>query len=80
MTKTIGLWSESIMKNGFNVMFVPPGDKEYLIKTINYLNENENERKRIGLNALETVNKYFNMSDYADRLMNTCKKAIHENR
>jgi glycosyltransferase involved in cell wall biosynthesis len=76
LTKTKGLWSESIMRDGENVLFVPPGDKDNLIKKIEYILDHHSERIAIGNRARETVIREFDMQGYAERIEKACEMAV----
>jgi glycosyltransferase involved in cell wall biosynthesis len=76
LTKTKGLWSESLMRDGDNILFVPPGDKDSLVKRIQYLLNHPDERIAIGDRAREMVIREFDMKGYAERLEKACETAV----
>jgi glycosyltransferase involved in cell wall biosynthesis len=76
LTRTSGLWSESIMQDDENILFVPPGDQGAMIKKIKILLDRPEKRNAIGQKALETVRREFNMDRYADQLEKICQSAI----
>ncbi len=45
-TKTSGLWSETFMRYGSTILFVPPGEKDILIEKMKYIINDDDERKR----------------------------------
>ncbi len=76
LTRTRGLWSESMMQDGENVIFVPPGDEEALVRAIDRLMSNPAERRRIGERARDTACSEGNIDGFADRLERLCKAAV----
>ena len=62
ISKNKGFWAPNLFKSYHNCIFVKPGNLEQLDKAMEYIYYNVNQRKKIGLNARETVKKYFNTS------------------
>lgn len=79
LTRTKGLWSESMMRDDENVILVPVGDENLLTRKIEYLRSNPSERLRIGQNAFHAVSNEADIKCFAQRLKQTCKMAL-ENR
>lgn len=78
LTRTRGLWSESMMRDGENVIFVPPGDADALVRAIERLMADPEERKRIGERARETACAEGNIEGFAERLEALCHRALAE--
>jgi glycosyltransferase involved in cell wall biosynthesis len=76
LTRTKGLWSETMIRHGENVYLVPVGDTESLLAAIEKLLADPKERRRIGTNGLKTVLQEGNIFDFADRLEWECQRAI----
>ena len=76
LTRTRGLWSKSMMRDGENVLLVPPGDAQALIRCLQNLLENPFLRKKIGINARDTVCREGNICLFADRLEKVCEAAM----
>jgi glycosyltransferase involved in cell wall biosynthesis len=76
LTKTEGLWSKSMMRDGENVCLVPVGDAEALVASIDKLLTDPQERRRIGANGMKTVCQEGDINHFADRLEQECQRAI----
>lgn len=76
LTRTRGLWSESMMRDGENVIFVPPGDVEALARAIERLMGDPGECRRIGERARETACTEGNIEGFAGRLEALCHRAL----
>lgn len=76
LTRTRGLWSESMMRDGDNVVFIPPGDEEKLADCVTDLIINPEKRNLIGRNALETTLSTSGIKGFAERLEKSCEIAI----
>jgi glycosyltransferase involved in cell wall biosynthesis len=75
LTDTRGLWSREMMRDGENVLLVPPGDADALVRTIQRLMEDSGERGRIGRRARETACAEGNIEGFALRLEELCRRA-----
>lgn len=76
ITRTRGLWAPQLMKDGENILFVDPAKEDELAKCVHKLTDDKKLRKTLGYNARETVEKYFNIDDFAGRLMNYCEHVV----
>lgn len=76
LTDTRGLWSREMMRDGENVLLVPPGDGDALLRTIQRLMEDAGERERIGRHARETACAEGNIEGFAERLEALCCRAL----
>lgn len=80
MTRTRGLWSRRAMRDGENVILVPPGDVGTLAETMRGLLQDAGERRRLGRNAREAVCRDGDIKAFAARLEEACRRAIAEGR
>lgn len=64
------------VKDGHDALVVKPRDILSLRKAIIYLNENPQERERLGVNARLTVEKYFNTAKQADSLIEAYRQVL----
>ena len=74
LTDTRGLWSRETIRNGENVVLVPPGDAEAMANRIEDLWAKTETRERLGRAARETACREGNIEMFADRLANLCKR------
>lgn len=76
LTRTRGLWSEDIMKDGENVIFAPPNDPDIFAEKINDLLGSSEAIMRMGHRNREKVCKEASISGFAERLERVCKIAL----
>jgi glycosyltransferase involved in cell wall biosynthesis len=76
LTHTDGLWSEEMMRDNENVIFVPPADQNALLHAIKQLARNSAKRNRIGSSARETVCIEGEISAFAGRLEAFCHEVL----
>jgi len=72
LTRTDGLWSDNMMRDGENVIFVSPGNQDALFDAIDYLLEDSTLRTDLGCNARKTVCREGNITSFAARLEAQC--------
>jgi glycosyltransferase involved in cell wall biosynthesis len=77
LTKTSGLWSKEMMRDGENVLLVPPGDLEALHQAVSHLIDNPEARESLGKNARRTVCDKANISLFASRLEALAERIAH---
>lgn len=74
LTQTEGLWSHEMMRDGENVIFVPPSDKDALRESIKQLSLDTERRNNIGELARETACSEGNIAAFAGRLESLCHR------
>lgn len=77
LTKTSGLWSQEIMRDGENVFLVPPGDLEALHQAVSQLIASPEVRENLGKNARCTVCDKADISLFASRLEALAEQITH---
>jgi len=77
LTKTVGLWSQEMMRHGQNVLFVPPKDLTALHKAVSSLIAKPKKRKKLGENARATVCDQADISLFASRLEDFAEQIVH---
>jgi glycosyltransferase involved in cell wall biosynthesis len=70
LTKTTGLWSEEMMRDGENVSLVAPGDIESLHRAVSVLLTDQEYCQKLGETARRTVCDEADISLFASRLEN----------
>jgi glycosyltransferase involved in cell wall biosynthesis len=68
LTRTRGLWSQEMMRDGHNVLLVSPEDLNALHKIVSRLISSPEDRERLGENARQTVSEHAEISLFASRL------------
>lgn len=76
LTRTAGLWSDSIMRDGENVLLVPPGDAEAMCAAINRVFADSRLEARLGTAGRDTVCRELTMTHYAERIEEFIKQRI----
>ena len=76
LTRTRGLWSPSEMRDGYNVVFVPPHDDAKLTQAIEALMKDPARRATLGDDARRTVQEHFGIEFFADRMEAVCRAAL----
>lgn len=72
MTKTNGLWSEELMVDHHNVIFVPPGDPNDVKKSVTKILNDRDLRSKLSRNGRLTVEETSNSKRFADTMGNVC--------
>tara|TARA_Y100000991_G_scaffold202404_1_gene176204 strand:- start:612 stop:1715 length:1104 start_codon:yes stop_codon:yes gene_type:complete len=68
MSEIKGIWDRNKLKHKENVFFVKPGDKNDLNKSLRFLINNFEVRKKIEKNGRVLVEKHFNVSNMKENL------------
>lgn len=76
LTRTDGLWSQTMMRGNDNVTFVPPSDEKALHNAIKQLVRNSEQRKKIGNSARKTACIEGNINTFAERLETLCHRVF----
>lgn len=77
LTKTPGLWSQEMMRDGENVFLVPSGDLEALHQAVSHLIASPEVRENMGGNARRTVCDKADISLFASRLESLAEQIAH---
>jgi len=70
-------YGPNILKNGDNIIIVPTGEPTQLAQTILELLDNENLRKKIGVNAQNTVAKHFSWDAITEQTLQAYTSVIN---
>jgi glycosyltransferase involved in cell wall biosynthesis len=76
LTRTAGLWSPAMMRDGDNVLLVPGGDAAVLVEAVGRLAADAAVRARIGARGRETVCAEGSIAGFAERLGRLCAAAV----
>jgi glycosyltransferase involved in cell wall biosynthesis len=76
LTRTEGLWSESKMRDGENIVLVPPGEITAMTEAIERFCAEPELGNRLGCAGRETVCQDWTMRDYARRLEHFVKTRV----
>jgi glycosyltransferase involved in cell wall biosynthesis len=76
LTQTDGLWSSEMMRDGENVVFIPPADQDAMLDAISHLYNDLDLANEIGNNARETVCHEGNIVGFSERLEALCQLAM----
>jgi len=76
LTRTSGLWSETMMRDQDNVLMVSPGDPKELAATIKRLYVENTLRRRLGERGRATVLEQGNIEQFAFRLESLCQRVL----
>lgn len=77
LTRTRGLWSQEMMRDGHNVLLVPPADLKTLYRVVSSLVAHPKKRECLGRNARQTVCGQAEISLFASRLETLAEKIAH---
>ncbi len=77
LTRTTGLWSQEMMRDGENVLLVPPGDLTALQQAVSSLLADPGKRQRLGESARRCVCDCGDISLFALRLEAACQTGCH---
>ncbi len=76
LTRTAGLWSSTMMRDGDNVLLVPGGDAAALVAAIGGVAADSAARARLGVRGRETVCAEGSIAGFAERLGRLCATAV----
>ncbi|MCE9611243.1 MAG: glycosyltransferase family 4 protein [Chthoniobacter sp.] len=74
LTRTRGLWSSAMMRDGDNVLLTAPGDSTALSANVRRLLDDPVAAERIGTAARATVENEASIVAFAERLEATCRR------
>ena len=75
LTQTDGLWSQEMMRDGENVMFVPADNISKLVSAIKDLKGNTKKQQDMGMHARRTAVQEGNIKNFARRLGQLCQRS-----
>ncbi len=75
LTRTRGLWDPDALRDGANVLLVPPGDPEALAEAVGRLLSDPASADALGRSARATVEATATVEGYAARLLEVCEAA-----
>jgi glycosyltransferase involved in cell wall biosynthesis len=76
LSKTRGLWAPDELRDGGNVMLVPPADPAELAHTVNLLLDDRARATALGEAARASVLRDATTARYAERLLEVCRLAL----
>jgi glycosyltransferase involved in cell wall biosynthesis len=76
LSRTRGLWAPEQLRDGENVVLVPPGDARELAHSVRLLLDDQGRSAAIGAAARESVLQHATVEQYADRLLDVCRLAL----
>ena len=76
LTRTRGLWAPEDLRDGVNVLGVPPRDPAALARAVQDLLSSPEKARAIGASGREYVSRAERVEDLADRLVEICSRAI----
>ena len=76
LTRTRGLWAPDELRDGGNVMLVPPADPVELAHTVNLLLDDPDRVTALGVAARVSVLRDATTERYAERLLEVCRLAL----
>ena len=76
LSRTRGLWAPGELRDGGNVMLVPPADPVELAHTVNLLLDDRARASALGEAARASVLRDATTERYADRLLEVCRLAL----
>ena len=72
ITKTSGLWSEHMMRDGCNIMFTKVGDSQHLVAKINEICNNAELRECLSKKGRDIVCKEASINSFAEKMEEDC--------
>jgi glycosyltransferase involved in cell wall biosynthesis len=79
MTKTRATWSDAL-RDGENIIFVPPNDPDALAQAANRLLADPSLRARMGDAGRDTVLRHFQIRSFSSDVVRACERAIADMR
>lgn len=76
LSDTEGMWSRTKMRNGENVLLVPPGDEDAMERAVTQVYHSHDLRRQMAAEAFETVGREWTMTGYATRIEKACQLAL----
>jgi glycosyltransferase involved in cell wall biosynthesis len=76
LSRTRGLWSPGLLRDGKNVVLASPADSDALARSVCGVLDDERRGATIGAAAREAVLREATVEGYADRLLEVCRIAI----
>jgi glycosyltransferase involved in cell wall biosynthesis len=76
LSKTRGLWAPEELRDGENLVLVPPADPRELAHSVRLLLDDQPRANAIGLAARKSVLADATSQRYADRLLEVCRLAL----
>jgi glycosyltransferase involved in cell wall biosynthesis len=76
LSRTRGLWAPAGLRDGDNLVLVPPGDPSELAKSVRLLLDDRARAEAIGKSARESVLADATIDLYAERLLEVCRLAL----
>ena len=76
LTRTRGLWDPEGLRDGENVLLVPPGDPDVLAAALRRVLSDADAGEAIGRAARATVEARAGVEAYAERLLDVCRAAV----
>ncbi len=74
LTETKGLWNPELLNNGENCILVPVAEAGEMKRVIARLLDEPQWRTRIGVSALETVQKHWDIGVFSNRIEVACRR------
>jgi glycosyltransferase involved in cell wall biosynthesis len=79
LSRTRGLWAPAGLRDGENLMLVPPADPRELAHSVRLLLDDQPRADAIGRAARESVLADATVEGYAERLLEVCRLALATN-
>lgn len=76
LTKTNGLWSEKLMVDSHNIIFVPPNDPGAVENGVKRILNDQDLHLKLSRNGRLTVEETANSKQFADTMANVCMQAV----
>lgn len=76
ITRTSGLWSEKMMRDGYNVIFTKIGDSQDIAEKINQVCGDSELNEWLSSAGRETVEREATIDQFADRIESLCQRVI----
>jgi glycosyltransferase involved in cell wall biosynthesis len=76
LTRTRGLWAPDELRDGENIVLVPPADARELARAVRLLLDDQPRANAIGLAARASVLADATIAGYAERLLEVCRLAL----